>query len=73
MFPLRCSTACNPPCLNGVCLSSRPESQVTDNSCSPFLPFPAVVVVIAPIDLSFVAGECRHINIRPRQLLLATA
>jgi len=24
---LRCSTDCDPPCLNGVCLSSRPESQ----------------------------------------------
>jgi len=24
---LRCSTGCDPPCLNGVCLSSRPESQ----------------------------------------------
>ena len=25
---LRCSSECDPPCLNGVCLSSRPESQV---------------------------------------------
>ena len=24
----RCSSDCDPPCLNGVCLSSRPESQV---------------------------------------------
>ena len=25
---VRCSRGCDPPCLNGVCLTSRPESQV---------------------------------------------
>ena len=28
LYTLRCSSDCNPACTNGVCLKSRPESQV---------------------------------------------
>ena len=31
-FLRRCSAGCDPPCVHGVCLSSRPESQVSSGS-----------------------------------------
>ena len=41
----RCSSDCDPPCLNGVCLSSRPESQVGHHCFKDFVPLLLLLLI----------------------------